>query len=169
MHLTNSGRSKRFVLTHLRYMCIQPNLEIPDTAFDGLEIEPQSSIHLGQTLLSEAMRVRKGFNYVEHHTVWSILTSFFFFGSYFCLDRHCLAWFYLREATTLTHLMGLNEESAYAKMADVTESSRTRSLYWLLFGTFVPLSRFTLSNDRLTLYLFFQSRNVHMHFNSIDH
>ena len=115
-------------------MCIQPNLEVPDDVVDGFEVEARSVLHLGQLLLQEAVRVRKSFNYVENHTVRSIVTSFFLFGSYFCMNRHNAAWFHLREATTLAQLMALNEESTYTKMKDTVESAVTRRLYWLLFS-----------------------------------
>ena len=115
-------------------MLIQPGLSLHETAFDGLDMRPRSSTHLGHVLLQEVSRVRKGLDYIEHHTVWSVVTSFFFFGSYFCLDRQNLAWFHLREATTLAQLLGMQEEASY-RMPDVVESSRRRRLYWLLFCT----------------------------------
>lgn len=83
----------------------------------------------------EALRVRKGYNYVEAPTVWTVITSFFFFGSHFCLDKHNTAWFHLREATTLAQLLGMHEEAHYTAIPDVIERSRRRRLYWLLFVT----------------------------------
>ncbi|TKA37997.1 hypothetical protein B0A54_10601 [Friedmanniomyces endolithicus] len=122
------------VMSLCAYMMIQPNLALPASAFDGLEVPPQSSFLLGQLLLKETVRVRKCYDYVENPTVWTVITSFFIFGSNFCLDRHNTAWFHLREATTLAHVLGMHEESAYL-MTDVIESSRWRRLYWLLFVT----------------------------------
>ncbi|KAK0281653.1 hypothetical protein LTR91_003879 [Friedmanniomyces endolithicus] len=122
------------VMSLCAYMMIQPNLALPASAFDGLEVPPQSSFLLGQLLLKETVRVRKCYDYVENPTVWTVITSFFIFGSNFCLDRHNTAWFHLREATTLAHVLGMHEESAYL-MTDVIESSRRRRLYWLLFVT----------------------------------
>lgn len=116
------------------YMCIQPALSLPDEIFEDLELEPQPSTSVGIVLLQDALRVRKGLDYTEHPTVPSILTSFFFFGSYFCLDRHALAWFHLREATTLALIIGMQEEQYY-DMVDAEEGARRRRLYWLLFVT----------------------------------
>ena len=116
------------------YMMIQPNLVLPPGAFEGLEVQPQSSYQLGQMLLQETLRVRKSYDYIESPSVWTVITSFFIFGSYFCLDRHNTAWFHLREATTLVQIMGMHEESAYHSN-DLVESSRRRRLYWLLFVT----------------------------------
>lgn len=116
------------------YMLIQPNMTISPDAFEGLDIPPQPSLQLGHALLQEALRVRRGYNYIENPSIWSVITSFFFFGSYFCLDRQNTAWFHLREATTLAQIMGMHEESSY-HTSDVVENSRRRRLYWLLFVT----------------------------------
>lgn len=122
------------VVSLCAYMMIQPNMIIPQEACEGLEIPPQCTLQLGHTLLHETLRVRKGCNYIESPSVWSVITSFFLFGSYFCLDRHNTAWFHLREATTLAHIMGMHEENNYRGI-DIIESSRRRRLYWLLFVT----------------------------------
>ncbi|WPG98006.1 Hypothetical protein R9X50_00079000 [Acrodontium crateriforme] len=115
------------------YMMIQPNMSLNPAAFEGLEIPVQSSLQLGHVLLKEALRVRKGVSYVESPSVWSVITSFFFFGSYFCLDQQNTAWFHLREATTLAQIMGMHEETNYR--SDAIEDSHRRRLYWLLFVT----------------------------------
>ncbi|KAK4931143.1 hypothetical protein LTR66_016062, partial [Elasticomyces elasticus] len=115
------------------YMMIQPNLALPTTPVDG-ESLPRSNISLGNLLLAEALRIRRGLNYIENPTVWSVITSFFFFGCYFCLDKHNTAWFHLREATTLAEIVGMHEEVNY-ESGDVVESARRRRLYWLLFVT----------------------------------
>ncbi|GAB7345155.1 hypothetical protein MBLNU457_3543t1 [Dothideomycetes sp. NU457] len=118
------------------YMLIQPNIassgSIPSSP--EAEVPPQSTLPLGITLLHETLRVRKGHDYIESPTVWSVITSFFLFGSYFCLDKHNTAWFHLREATTTAHIIGMHEEQTY-KHFDAIESSRRRRLYWLLFVT----------------------------------
>lgn len=118
------------------YMLIQPNMTLPNvltSASDKQHASP-ANLTLGHTLLQESLRVRKGYDYVENPSIWSIITSFFFFGSYFCLDKHNTAWFHLREATTLAHVIGMHEEETYAQY-DAIESSRRRRLYWLLFIT----------------------------------
>ena len=122
------------VVSLCAYMMIQPNMVIPPDAFQDLDVQPQPSLQLGHTLLQEALRVRKGYNYTENPTIWSVITSFFLFGSFFCLDKHNTAWFHLREATTLAEIMSMHEESSY-KSPDIVENSRKRRLYWLLFVT----------------------------------
>lgn len=112
---------------------IQPNVE---TAFNNTDIHPKPGIRLGNILLEEAIRVRKGHNYFESPTLSSVITSFFLFGSYFCLGEkyNNTAWFHLREATTLALMMGMHDEASY-KLGDTVESSSRRRLYWLLFVT----------------------------------
>jgi hypothetical protein len=122
------------VVSLCAYMLIQPNIELQASAFEGLDISARSNTQLGQILLGEAVRFRKGFNYVENPTVRSVITSFFLFGCHFCLDLHGTAWFHLREASTLALTVGMNEEETY-RTADIVESSRMRRLYWLLFVT----------------------------------
>lgn len=123
-----------FVASLCAYMLIQQNMKLRPSALDSLEISAQSNLQLGQDLLAEALRFRKGFNYVESPTVWSVVTSFFLFGCHFCLDLQGTAWFHLREATTLALTVGMNEEDTY-RTADIVESSRMRRLFWLLFVT----------------------------------
>jgi len=123
------------VVSLCAYMMIQPNMNLPPGAFQDLEVQPQPSIELGQLLLQETLRVRKGYDYVETPTIWTVITSFFLFGSYFCLDKHNTAWFHLREATTLAQIMGMHDEAHYTLSGDVIEESRKRRLYWLLFVT----------------------------------
>lgn len=116
------------------YMMIQPNMTLPSGVMDGLGVPLQSTSQLGHALLQETLRVRKGSSYVEHPSVWSVITSFFLFGSFFCLDRHNTAWYHLREATTLALMIGMHDESSY-EGSDLIESCRRRRLYWLLFVT----------------------------------
>ncbi len=84
--------------------------------------------------MEETLRVRKSYDHLETPTLNSLVTSFFLFGCYFGLDLHNKAWFHLREATTLSHILGLQKEDTYLRF-DAIESSRRRRLYWLLFVT----------------------------------
>ena len=125
------------VVSLCAYMLIQPNIQsseiVSPGAYPGHD-RPQPALLLGPTLLQEAIRVRKSINYHENPTVWSVTTSFFLFGSFFCLDKQNTAWFHLREATTLAHILRLHEESHYST-PDIIENTRRRRLYWLLFVT----------------------------------
>ncbi|PSK57941.1 hypothetical protein B9Z65_9143 [Elsinoe australis] len=115
------------------YMLIQPHMVIP-FPHDALPNSEASTLPTGQILLQETLRVRKAHDYIENPSVLSVTTSFFLFGSYFCLDKNNTAWFHLREATTLAYDIHMHEEDSYAGL-DPVESSRRRRLYWLLFIT----------------------------------
>ncbi|KAI0598890.1 hypothetical protein F4775DRAFT_553457 [Biscogniauxia sp. FL1348] len=115
------------------YMMFQPGMGLPG-ADPLLEHMPGAHIVSGTLLMEETIRVRKGFDYLDSPSLNSLCTSYFLFCSYYALDMHDKAWFYLREATTLAHMFGLTKEEAYLQYDNV-ESSRRRRLYWLLFVT----------------------------------
>ncbi|KAI1637536.1 hypothetical protein F4809DRAFT_649811 [Biscogniauxia mediterranea] len=115
------------------YMMFQPGMGLPG-ADPLLEHMPGAHIVSGTLLMEETIRVRKGFDYLESPSLNSLCTSYFLFCSYYALDMHDKAWFYLREATTLAHMSGLTKEETYLQYDNV-ESSRRRRLYWLLFVT----------------------------------
>jgi hypothetical protein len=115
------------------FMLIQPGMPIPGNHM-GLDSLPGANMACAQMLLDETLRVRKGYEYIDNPTQNAMTTSYFLFASYFGLELHNKAWFHLREATTLAHMIGLNKEETYA-MFDMIDSSRRRRLYWLLFVT----------------------------------
>ncbi|KAL9101594.1 MAG: hypothetical protein Q9163_003155 [Psora crenata] len=89
---------------------------------------------MGTALMEEARRVRKGYDYIENPTVPTVITSFFLFSSCFALNRQNVAWFHLREATALSQLLGMQDESTYL-FGNVVENARKRRVFWLLFVT----------------------------------
>ena len=89
-------------------MFIQPNISVTNADSSAVELHGQSAVAFGQSLVREATRVRKSLEWVDNPTVLSVITSFFLFGSYFCLDRQHQAWFQLREATTIAQLLGMH-------------------------------------------------------------
>lgn len=136
------------------FMMIQPGMTIPGDPM-GLESMPGANLVSGNVLLEETLRVRKGYDHLETPTMNSLVTSFFLFGCYFGLDLHNKAWFHLREATTLVHILGLQKEETYQQF-DAAESSRRRRLYWLLFVTerydrqlFRPTTIYSHSTERM--------------------
>ena len=116
------------------FMLIQPGIVLkgtpPLSEGGGSVTNPK----VGAALMDEAIRVRKGYDYVETPTVNTVITSFFLFGSCFGLNKHNTAWFHLREATALTQLLGMQDENTYI-FDNVIETSRKRRLFWLLFVT----------------------------------
>ena len=116
------------------FMLIQPGVEMKTNS--GAE-GPTRSIRnnaQGTALLDETLRVRKSYEYIENPTISTVITSFFIFGCCFGLNKHNTGWLHLREATALAQLVGMQEEHHYMN-DDVTESSRERRLFWLLFVT----------------------------------
>ncbi|KAF2837896.1 hypothetical protein M501DRAFT_908623, partial [Patellaria atrata CBS 101060] len=116
------------------WMMIQPDMVIPPNVALHGEAGSMNAQNLGPVLLEEVVLVRKGYNYVENPTLLSVLTSFFCFGCFFCLDKHNSAWFHLMEATTLAQLLGIHDEETY-KSGSSLENSRKRRLFWILFVT----------------------------------
>ncbi|KAI1266699.1 hypothetical protein F5Y18DRAFT_363899 [Xylariaceae sp. FL1019] len=115
------------------FMMFQPGMSLP-TNDPMLEHLPGAHIVSGTLLMEEAIRVRKRSDYLDTPTLNSLCTSYFLFCSYYALELHDKAWFYLREATTMAHMFGLTQEEKYLQYDNV-EASRRRRLYWLLYVT----------------------------------
>ncbi|KAK8120290.1 hypothetical protein PG999_004410 [Apiospora kogelbergensis] len=111
-------------------MLLQPGMVMPGN--DSLFKHPGTTITSSHLLIEEAMRVRKGYDYMESPTLNTLCTSYFIFGCYYALEIHEKAWYHLREAATLVHMGGLTQDATYTRF-DCIESSRRRRLYWLVF------------------------------------
>jgi hypothetical protein len=116
------------------FMMLQPGMSVPGSDPYNYDSMPGSNIVSGTLLMEETVRVRKGFDYLESLSLNSLCTSYFLFGCYYALDMHDKAWYHLREATTLAHMIGMNKEETFSQY-DSVEGSRRRRLYWLLFLT----------------------------------
>jgi hypothetical protein len=114
------------------FMLLQPGMVMPGG--DPLFEHPGASITSSALLMEEAIRVRKGYDYTESPSLNTLCTSYFLYGCYYALEMHDKAWFHLREATTLAHMIGMTQEEKYLQFDNV-DSSRRRRLYWLLFVT----------------------------------
>ena len=113
---------------------IQPNMTLPERVSSDSRTTPGYGAYRATLFLDESLRVRKSINYAESPTVNSIITSFFIFKVYLLLDKSNMAWFHLREATTLALMMGMNEEETYTT-GDPAANARKCRLFWLLFVT----------------------------------
>ncbi|KAI1774262.1 fungal-specific transcription factor domain-containing protein [Hypoxylon cercidicola] len=133
MYLDQSLDTYCLVTSLCAWMMFQPGMNIP-SADPLLEHLPGANIASAMVLIEETVRVRKGYEYQESPTLNSLCTSYFLFCSHYALEMHDKAWFYLREATTLAHIIGMNKEELYLQFDNV-EASRRRRLYWLLFVT----------------------------------
>jgi Fungal Zn(2)-Cys(6) binuclear cluster domain/Fungal specific transcription factor domain len=104
----------------------------------------------GKALLEESLRVRKSYNYIETPSTNTVIISFFLFACYFGLDKHNTAWFYLREATTLAEILGMQQEGSYIS-GDPSENARKRRLFWQLFVTERYSTLFDTGNQDIVL------------------
>ncbi|KAI0001385.1 hypothetical protein F4779DRAFT_604225 [Xylariaceae sp. FL0662B] len=133
MYMDQSLDTYCLVTSLCAFMMFQPGMNVPG-ADPLLEHMAGANIASGTVLMEETIRVRKGHEYLEAPTLNSLCTSYFLFCSYYALDMHDKAWFYLREATTIAHIIGMTKEETYLQYDNV-EASRRRRLYWLLFVT----------------------------------
>ncbi|KAL8730956.1 MAG: hypothetical protein Q9166_003746 [cf. Caloplaca sp. 2 TL-2023] len=116
------------------FMLIQPGIETKGSQAIRPLVNSCSRTTLGGGLLDDALRRRKGYDYIESSSVNAVITSFFLFGCFFGLDKHNTAWFHLREATTLAQIIGMQDEKTYSNCSPVVATSMRR-LFWLLFVT----------------------------------
>jgi len=119
------------------FMMLQPGMQMPSMSNDPYNYEnmmPGSNIVTATLLLEETLRVRKGYDLLESPSLNTLCTSYFLFAYYYGMELHDKAWFYLREATTIAHMIGMSKEETYMNY-DGLEGPRRRRLYWLLFVT----------------------------------
>ncbi|KAL1898280.1 hypothetical protein Sste5346_003688 [Sporothrix stenoceras] len=126
------------------FMMLQPGMPMPAADPYGPESIPGASIITATLLLEETLRVRKGYDYMQAPTLYTIATSYFLFACHYGLDLQDKAWCNLREAATLVHLVRMNKEEAYQTW-DKVDATRRRRLYWLLY---VAERAYALQHDR---------------------
>jgi hypothetical protein len=112
------------------FVMIQANFTASPNVLPRAEMARMSNVIVGQHLLMESIRVRRGSDYFEQPSQLSVLTSYFYFACFSCLNRDKTAWTYLREATTQAVLLGMHDEETYKD--DPMDVTRKRVLYWLL-------------------------------------
>lgn len=82
-------------------------------------------IPFGQLLLREALSARSHLDILATPTLRTVMLTFFIYGCHSALGKHRLAWFFLREATTLY-------TSATMDSNDGLPDEALNRLYWLL-------------------------------------
>ncbi|KAK7426634.1 hypothetical protein QQZ08_006812 [Neonectria magnoliae] len=112
------------------FIMIQPGMTMPANDPYNLDMNPGATLISSQLLLEEALRVRKGYEYQDSINLNVLATNFFIFGCYYGMELHEKAWYYLREATTMIHMAGMNKEEHYMPL-DAAEATRRRRLFWL--------------------------------------
>ncbi|KAL2350507.1 fungal-specific transcription factor domain-containing protein [Cryomyces antarcticus] len=88
----------------------------------------------GELYISECLRERQRYDYIENPTTLTVMTSFFIFCYYGNLERHEKAWHFLQESISFAQVLNLDDEHAILEL-DPTEAQWRRRLYWLLFIT----------------------------------
>ena len=116
------------------FMMLQPGMSMPPGDPYQLDMMPGANIVSSNLLLEETLRVRRGYEYIDSPSLNALCTNFFIFGCYYGMELHDKAWYYLREATTMIHMMGMQKEENYMQWDNV-EASRRRRLFWLYFVT----------------------------------
>jgi hypothetical protein len=131
VNMERSTEAYCLIVALCAYVMIQANMKVAPNMMPRPELAQMSNITLGHALLEESVRVRNGYDHRENPTHMTVLTSWFYSGSYFGLAQENTAWVYLREATTHAQLLGMHDEATYKH--DPLDISRKRVLYWLLF------------------------------------
>jgi hypothetical protein len=90
--------------------------------------------HSDDLFAEECLRERKHFDFVEHASPMSTMTSFFLFAYHGNHEKHLKAWHYLQESITFSENLEMDDEDSYAKL-DPVDAQWRRRLYWLLFIT----------------------------------
>lgn len=83
-------------------------------------------------LVAECQRLRRLFEYQEHFTMSSLLTSFFLHIYFANADKLRTAGFYLRETLTYAHGLKLHRSESYANLPSWERQIRLR-VFWILF------------------------------------
>jgi hypothetical protein len=96
------------------------------------EENSQGGYSLSMTLIDHVRETRQACHHATTGATSAIITATFLFCAYERISNAKLAWYYLREATTLIHTANLHQECRYAQ-GDAAQRSRERYLYWVLF------------------------------------
>jgi hypothetical protein len=135
MMFMEQDRDAYCLLTSLcAFIMLQPGMNMPAGDPYNLDMMPGANIVSSNLLLEETLRVRKGYEYLDAPGLNTLCTDFFIFGCYYGMELHDKAWYYLREATTMMHMVGMHKEETYLQWNNV-EASRRRRVYWLYFIT----------------------------------
>jgi hypothetical protein len=121
-----------------------PTIYSLTTALCGATLSNMSRVVLDDSLQSsldaeafiwESRRMRGTFDYMEPVTLDTVLTSYFlhiYYGRQ--TSREQMAAFYIREAITFAHMLGMHLDETYARHS-VRDQRVMRKLYFLLFMT----------------------------------
>lgn len=124
-----------FITSLCAFVLIQLGLRVSSSdSLPGLRLTSHEGYTLGKVIFEEAIRVRKLSSFIDNPNSDAVVTAFLLFCCSFHLEKHSTAWFYLREATTLAEIVGMDEESYYLS-TDAAPGIKERRLFWVLFIT----------------------------------
>ncbi|KAK2035683.1 hypothetical protein LZ31DRAFT_602055 [Colletotrichum somersetense] len=110
------------------FVMFQPQVTVPTSDCYNQDTTP------GNRMLLRALQLRKSHEYFDSMNFDTLATDFFICKSYHILGQFDKAWFYLREATTMILILGMDKENAYYRAPqDNSEPWRRRELYWLFY------------------------------------
>lgn len=130
MNTAQSTEAYCMITALCAFVMIQANFKPPPETLSRPEMVQMPSVMIGQYMLEESIRVRKGYDYINQPTILSILTSFLYYSCFYNLEKDNAAWTYLREATTQAQLLNMHDEDTYKPPSP--DQLKKRALYWLL-------------------------------------
>jgi hypothetical protein len=115
------------------FVMLQPGMMVP-TNPDVQDFHPMggnTNLVAKAILFEEVLRVRAGYEYLEAPTFNAVATSYLLFACCVGEEMHNRAWYYLREASTLLHMLDMHKEETYQSWKPA-EAAKRRRLYWLV-------------------------------------
>ncbi|KAK2052398.1 hypothetical protein LY76DRAFT_609907 [Colletotrichum caudatum] len=110
------------------FVMLQPQATMPTSDYYNLDTTP------GNRMLLRALQLRKSHKDFDSMNFDTLATNFFICKSYDILGQVDQAWFYLREATTMIFIPGMDNEYAYYRVPrDNSEPWRWIKLCWLFY------------------------------------
>ncbi|KAL5598757.1 hypothetical protein BROUX41_003907 [Berkeleyomyces rouxiae] len=116
------------------FVLYQPGMQLPGLDMYMLENVPSANIMASELLMDEAIRVRRGYDFVSEPTLATMVTSYFLASCNKMLDLRKRAWFFLRETATMFQIADMEREETYRQWSP-SEALRRRCLYWQVLAT----------------------------------
>ncbi|KAL1891667.1 hypothetical protein Cpir12675_004853 [Ceratocystis pirilliformis] len=116
------------------FVLYQPGMHLPGLDMYMLENVPSANMMASELLMDEAIRVRRGYDYISEPTLGTMVTSYFLASCHKMLDLRKRAWFYLRETATMFQVADMGRDETYHRWS-ACEAYRRRCLYWQVLAT----------------------------------
>jgi hypothetical protein len=91
-------------------------------------------VSIARRLLSRSLRARENYSFIDDESPFTLLASFFMSLVHFELHETSASWFYLREAISFAHGLGLHREAFYQGL-DHLDALYWRRIYCVLFAS----------------------------------